>query len=247
MEQTKMIISQFVKKRYEFVRSLIVRLKHYNSNIPDNNINELINWMREDLGYLNSDNDIELDFRNTMMRFYYDAKITTFTNFNEFILTAEKCKIIEHVCQIIETLILKKGNNDKVEIFKCIFKDNFLDEFCNLKNQLTNEAKDLQEIINYPNINKYTLSMIHGGLLGGRRIYVDYTNLHVDLKNDYQKAEEFINLVDIVKNKILEIELAELNPEQNKKYIKALNPKTYSPFSRKFYSTKRINRRNFNF
>lgn len=247
MKQTKMTIFQFVKKRYAFVKYLISCLKSYKSNIPDDIIRELIEWMKDWLGYLNSDNDIENDFRYTMMRFYYDYETTNFTNYNEFILTAEKCNIIEHVCQIIETLILKKDNNDKVEIFKCIFKDVFLDEFSNLKNQLTNEAKDLQEIINYPNIDKYTLSMIHGGLLGGRRIYVDYTNLHVDLKNDYQKAKEFTNLVDIVKNKILEIELTERKPAQNKKYIKALNPKTYSPFNRKFYSAKRINRRNFNF
>lgn len=244
MKQTKMTISEFTNCRYQFVKYLILCLKNYKSNIPDDIIRELIDWMRGELGYLNSDNDIEADFRFVMMRFYYDAKTTTFTNYNEFILTAEKCNIIECVCQIIQTLILIKGD-DKVEIYKCIFKDVFLDEFCKLKNQLTIESKNLQEIINHPNIDKYTLSMIHGGLLGGRRIYVDYTNLHENLKDDYQKAKEFTDMTNEVKKKILDVELSEKNPEQNKKYIKALNSKSYSPYSRKFYSVKRINRRNF--
>lgn len=229
MKQTKMTISKFVKKRYEFVKWLILCLKNYKSNIPDDIIRELIDWMKGELGYLYSDNDVEFHFRYIMTRFYYDVKTTTFTNFNEFILTAEKCNIIECVCQILQTLILKKGNNDKVEIYKCIFKDIFYDEFCKLRDQLTIESKDLQQIINHPNIDKYTLSMIHSGILGSHRIYVDYTNLHENLKDDYQKEEELTKMTSKVDHKISEIELAEKNPKQNKKYIKALKPKSYHP------------------
>lgn len=189
-------VDEFTDLRLLIVTSMISTIDDLNLTNPNSYLNKLVKMLKKYYTFLKEEDDICV----YIFAEIYSLQSTQIPPFKHitFMTTAERLYTMNVLCQYFDQLIKHAQQAHDINNYlflSDLFESQFCKKLCDLKERFVKEANELREIINRPDMDKYTLSVIRIGLISNIESNIEFNQVG----NEFDKLnKEILNKIGIL-------------------------------------------------
>lgn len=197
IEQTsrkEITIRELVELRWEFAgdifRLFYFNLDYFNLKLPISNkyVESIVKTVLDCFYKFSIDADFQKFFIRTFEITSYEYLEIPSIKFINFIITVEQKRIMKNLCGLFERFIQeahRSGDLTNIDFLTFFFEKVCMPNYENVDAQLSIDAKELRAFIRRPDMDVYTLLLIHLGLKENKDEITESQDLIDEIKQFY--------------------------------------------------------------